>query len=247
MGELSQLNWSSTVQNRVPPTEGVLDSPTRCIEVNVKWAGFLAGVIERLAYHDVWRGDDNTVRVAIDKIEQILLQLGSDCPTAGGATDYTLHSDITLTADAASYNLTGLESLSGLDLIIDLMLATTDGAQRDLKLQSNGITTSTYTRTDTIFQSSTVYSTGTTAYYNISRGLVASATPQRRYTWIQLNIPDWKATDRYIKFHHQAIVSGRHSLGRCDTTDATALSSLLLYASAGDIKAGSKIRIYSRG
>lgn len=246
-GLYDQTRWDATPHGRTPPTENILDSPTRCIEVNVAWAGFLSGMIERLAFYDVWDGDETTKETAINKIEEILLQLGTDCPAPGGAADYTLEQDIDITSDVASYNLTSLDTLAGRDLIIECLLAASDTGVRHLRVQANGLTTSIYNRATVQFQNATTYSTGTTSYIQIDRVLPQTATPQNEYGWVRMEFPRWKDTARYPLMHYSAIGQSRSGKGQLHIESAVDIQSLLLYASSGNIKAGSKIAVYTRG
>lgn len=69
-----------------PPTTGIFDEPNRQICVNVQWVKWLAGVISRLEYPDVYTGDDTTIETAIQEILKFQMALGggenpceSDC------------------------------------------------------------------------------------------------------------------------------------------------------------------------
>lgn len=247
MGELSQFNWASVVQNRVPPTESILDSPTRCIEVNVKWAGFLAGVIERLAYHDVWDGDDNTVRVAIDKIEQILLQLGSDCPAPGGSTDYVLQSDITLSVDATSYSLTNLESLDGKDLQLEFLIACTSTSREDFRFEINDETGTLYVSRVQSFLTSASFIDNLLDSGRVRDIIPLSSTPQLDYGFLRIEFMDWKNTSMYSQGFFQGFDANASFIGHHRHKVTGNVSKFRFWAGSDDIKADTQIRVYTRG
>jgi len=64
-----------------PPTAGVFDYPTVQICLNTEWASHIMGAIERLAWEDAWEGDDETIYLAIQGVENILasFSIGGGC------------------------------------------------------------------------------------------------------------------------------------------------------------------------
>ena len=69
---------SDFAPQRLPPTTGLQDAPTRCLVINAEWMSLLSGQVERLAYHEVWKGNHTTRSDAIEQIVQILSMMG-DC------------------------------------------------------------------------------------------------------------------------------------------------------------------------
>ena len=66
-------------KSRMPvPVAGIFDEPHHCVPINVDWRGYLIGVIERLAWGDVWLGDDAAQYGAVQEIYKLvdLMALG---------------------------------------------------------------------------------------------------------------------------------------------------------------------------
>ena len=41
-----------------PPTSGMFDAPTRCVEINVLWIPYIIGALNALTFEHVWDGDE---------------------------------------------------------------------------------------------------------------------------------------------------------------------------------------------
>ena len=54
------------------PVAGIFDEPYVCVPINVDWRGYLIGVIERLAWGDVWEGDEDAQYAAVQEIYKLV-------------------------------------------------------------------------------------------------------------------------------------------------------------------------------
>lgn len=65
-----------------PPDTGVFDAPTVQICLNVKWAGFVDGVLGKLLNYNVWQGDAATQEAAVAEVQKLLIALMQRHPCA---------------------------------------------------------------------------------------------------------------------------------------------------------------------
>ena len=65
-----------------PPSVGMFDSPTACVQVNLEWSSHVIGALESLSQMDSWRGSDATQFQALQEVEKLFnaLAVESDCP-----------------------------------------------------------------------------------------------------------------------------------------------------------------------
>ncbi len=169
-----------------------------------------------------------------------------DCPV-GGTVDYELQDDITLSVDATTYTIADLDLLSGRDLLIEMLLASTHVGLRDFRIRVNTLTTSIYERQMTRFGGSSTHEQITGTYFEDRLMMANSATPQLQYYYCSLDIPDWKQSVRYPIIRVRGTVAAKNSVGSFRVNSAISVDSLQLFLDTADIKAGSKIWIYTRG
>jgi hypothetical protein len=64
-----------------PPSVGMFDSPTACVQVNLEWSSHVIGALESLSQMDSWRGNDLTQFQALQEVEKLFnaLAVESDC------------------------------------------------------------------------------------------------------------------------------------------------------------------------
>lgn len=64
------------------PTEGVFDSPTVVLCLNVTWVSILSGLIDQLDTTAIWEGTDEEIDAAIQEVRKLQIALApvSDCP-----------------------------------------------------------------------------------------------------------------------------------------------------------------------
>lgn len=168
-------------------------------------------------------------------------------PEPGGDGDYTLIDDTTLESDTTTYTLSNLDSIDHEDLRVELITASSDGTQRDLRMRFNALSTSDYRCTVATFGNGTSYFRATYNYGRIGAQGQPSATPQRWWGYTQIDIPNFKDTDRYLAALFRGNESN-HSLHGVNTYQvAITLTEINFFLSAADIKAGSRIKLYGRG
>lgn len=134
-GDGDTLTWYDPATNEYPaPTSGILDAPCISLRANVNWVGFLVGAVSRLAWFDVWDGDDAEKLRAVTEIDKFLDSLGgnnsmrlrqsttNDCQleqswdcgqTWSLAFDYSLCKGATYVAITTIYNLMAEIELNG--------------------------------------------------------------------------------------------------------------------------------------
>lgn len=170
-----------------------------------------------------------------------------ECNPAGGAADYTLHSDITLAADAATYSLTGLDLLSGLDLIVTVRGLSTSGSRENLHWYLNGDTSAVYQNRVAWWQSAlNIYNATTTS------GLVVSALAKTTEIaslpgYAELLIPRWKDTATETIVHSFGNYDQGHSKSRVLYEIVGAIDEITFYSASGNLKTGTQIAVYARG
>lgn len=71
-GEIAGDLFDPRLSPQPVPTVGVFDAPTVCIPINVQWIPFISGVIERLAWGEIWSGDDDDKTFAIQEIYSLV-------------------------------------------------------------------------------------------------------------------------------------------------------------------------------
>jgi len=78
------FEWFDPRESAFPPPEtGIFDAPNRQICINTQWVKWIAGVVSRLEYHDVYEGDAETIERAIQEILKFQFALGGgDNPCA---------------------------------------------------------------------------------------------------------------------------------------------------------------------
>ena len=59
------------------PVAGIFDEPFHCVPINVDWRGYLVGVIERLAWGDVWDGDEDAQYSAVQEIYKLVSKMAT--------------------------------------------------------------------------------------------------------------------------------------------------------------------------
>ena len=183
------------------------------------------------------------------KLSEIQWRLSHDtyvCPP-GGSADYTLELDIELVADATTYTIDNLNARGGTDLLIEFTIATTSTGRRDLRYHINDKEADEYSTRYNVWLSSVTYYNTEQTFGHIKGIAPATATPQLLWGFVSMNFIDYKNTGRYTQgnfngFHDNAHVEGNHQ--HRNNGD---LNKLELWLSSGDIKTGTKIRVYSRG
>ncbi len=165
----------------------------------------------------------------------------------GGSVDYQLQDDITLVADATSYTLTDLDLLSGRDLRIEISGASATSGRRHLRVRVNSLTTSIYAYNMHQWRNSVFYYTGTTTSFEMRDCLPLKTTPQNYFGYMVIDIPNWKDTDKYPLLTALWNGDGRQGRGHAYVKAVTDVQSMTLFSSSGDLLAGTKIAVYTRG
>ncbi len=167
--------------------------------------------------------------------------------SAGGAVDYELQSEDTLISDVTTYTLSDLDLLSGRDLRIDWLMAGTSTGNRDLRIRINGLETDIYHFQETRFSLGTGYTRNVDTFWKLETAVYKTETPQDYYSNIVVESPLWKDDDRYPILSARNFNDTINSLSKCHVQSVTDLQSMTFYLSSGDIKAGSKVAVYTRG
>lgn len=187
-----------------------------------------------------------TVAVWSDIYDDLVLMATCN-PPGGGDVDYELQDDITLVSDATTYTLSDLDLLSGRDLRIEILLAGTDASKRYLRLRINALTTSIYWYQQVWFGTASNYRRLTTTYFEMRGVALGSTTPQNMYGYVVLDIPRWKDDDRYPVIAFEGYSDDVTHKGKCHVQSVVDVQSIDLFLNVGDIKAGTKIAVYTRG
>lgn len=169
------------------------------------------------------------------------------CPPGGGGDDYTLQNDITLLSDATTYTLTGLASLTGRDLRIEITAATTHTGRRDLRYEINGLTTDKYGMRYQYFLTSATFIDTEKTNGEIDNILPQTQTPQTIWGYIEMNFIDWKNSDEFSQGNFQGYGEVASFVGHTVHREAVEMDTFKIWAGTGDLKAGSQIRVYTRG
>lgn len=167
--------------------------------------------------------------------------------SAGGDVDYDLQSDYTLVSDATTYTLADLDLLAGRDLRIEWLMAGTTTGNRDLRIRINGLETDIYHFQETRFSLGTGYTRNTDFFWKLETAVHRTETPQDYYSYLVIESPLWKDDDRYPILKARNFADTINSFSKCHVKEVTDLQSMTFYLSAGDIKAGSKVAVYTRG
>jgi len=160
-----------------------------------------------------------------------------------------LHAEIELVADVSSYTLTDLADLPGKDLIIQSYIGGTEvSGEPYLNIRLNGDTGANYDYQWTILQEVVEVTAKYWRTYLSYRGLVANGFAGHTYqSQGIIEINEYKRPDYY----RAILVSGRtryrtfigsgtyHPSGPVDTVE--------FWPDSGDMRAGSKFAIYTRG
>lgn len=86
-----------------PPPAAVDTVPVVQVEFSTWWRSFVVGALEHLTYHTAWRGTDEDVNDAVDRVNELIVLLmtgGSPAPhgvwTLGSMNDSQLGNTTTL-------------------------------------------------------------------------------------------------------------------------------------------------------
>lgn len=219
------------------------------IPVDLHLRGAILGQILDLCRPYFWEQTTGiSVADTVAAMEEILESISTFSACSGGSMpDYTLQSTDTLVADASSYTLTNLDQLDGRDLRIEWMLAGNGAGEKNFEFICNGLTTSIYFVDCTRFRTSTSYYSGISTYARLSGAIRRADAESDVYSHIMLDIPNWKDNDRFplITGHYGHFVA--NGLFACEVRDITDLQSMTFNAQSGDIIAGSRVAVYTRG
>ncbi len=170
------------------------------------------------------------------------------CPPSGGDMGYELISDITLSVDTTTLTLDNLDLIAGRDLVIELVAQNNSNSRRALKIIVNGNTTGVYDQLRTEFETSTTLSsTNSGNNFILDNAIQDPSDDGDEWSYITLDLPLWKLTDRYPKI--RARWDGRNHIGlaECAYKVAEAISELQISSTNSDLLAGTKIAVYARG
>ena len=168
-------------------------------------------------------------------------------PVPGGDMDYVLQSEILLSSPASTIQIVDLELLDGIDLLIEVHAIATGTARRHLRCQANGVTSANYEFNTQEWRSAVTYFVSTTTYFQMRDCVPQLTAPLTYVGYAAINIPQFRDTDRYPLLHGVWNGDGRNGNGHCYLTSRTDIQSVLLFLSADDFAAGTKISVYTRG
>lgn len=89
-GKLSLFPYDPRFRPIAPPETDIFDAPTVQICVNVKWAGHIEGLLDRLLWRDAWLGEFDTQEWAIAQIRKLLVLIMRRNPCGDDDMPYLL-------------------------------------------------------------------------------------------------------------------------------------------------------------
>lgn len=98
----------------VIPSPEPAEPPYFCLKINAAYRGFLSGMLDRLAYADVWQGEEHEIAIAVNRIEEIQAALGLPCDDDDAPPFWEDHTDFDGTyGDIPLHSRVGLWILTG--------------------------------------------------------------------------------------------------------------------------------------
>jgi len=201
-------------------------------------------------YQWLYGGDEpddsqwNDIDAAISKA---MLELMTPITPGGGTVDYELHLDQTLSSDAASVLLTDVDLLTGTDLILHVIGATDVTSRKHLKLQINDLTTNEYDYYTREWRSSVTYYANAAQDAFQMRDCLPNTNEANYWGYITVTMPLWKETAKKRVLRALWNGYGRNGDGSVHVNTTNAISKILLFPNTDNLRAGTRILLYSRG
>jgi hypothetical protein len=223
------------------------DDRTHVIAFNSSYKALVYGLLDDLAYADVWEGTDAQRAEMVAKILELQYYVAEpyECPAVGGGGGMELIEEIVLSSDAASVEFNDIPQTYE-DILIRAYLRYTSTTAKSLRVRINDDSGNNY---DSVFYWTTSLQAVDASYWNVGY-MTTSSAAAGKLSAADLSIPGYSGSIRKAAHWRMLSYVGGASnnyvgyTGHGAWRDTDAITDIELYPEANDFLSGAVFRLY---